>query len=368
MSNKYKDLLLKYVNSQDHFEKRGYFGNVDGAPKCGCVEDMPMMTGKADCTEATKAPSDLAKGFQADEVQACQGPPANDLGGQVRRFNEQGDIFKFSLLEKCPKSDEDIAKMKPNLSEKQWKDLTARRFPQQVVVPDLKLDQCNRRAAVCCFTKRNEMSGGGEYEQVNNDNADVCFRETVNYHCVGFAWSKDASDPNSINKQQLLQHVVTDAHGKKMFGNIFDAPQCGCAGETFPTITDAACVQHDGSKIGTCKDSDGKDLSLRGRILSSKEDDQKELLEMALVNVCPMNKDFKNTPAPGNSNPALGGPTSTPLAPAPSTNPSLPPAPPVPSPAPTSAPNASSPDYEEGFIKVWNRFGLFIKKMADQNL
>ena len=292
MNNKYKHLLLKYVNSQDHFEKRGYFGNIDGAPKCGCVEDMPMMTGNADCTEAKKPPA-KSEQFSKDEVQACQGPPQNDLAGQIKRFNEQQDIFKFSLLEKCPRTDEDISKMLPNLNVAQRKDLASRRFPKELVVPELKLDQCTRRAAICCFTKRNDLNGEGEYKQVSR-NADVCFRENINYHCTGFAWSKDASDPNAVYKQQLLQYITKNAHDKGLFGNIYGAAQCGCAGESFPTITDASCVQHDGTKIDACKDGNGKDMTLRARILASKEDDQKELVDMSLVNVCPMDKNFKS--------------------------------------------------------------------------
>jgi hypothetical protein len=37
-------LPLKYVNSrQDQIDKHGYFGNIHGASKCGCVKDRPMM-------------------------------------------------------------------------------------------------------------------------------------------------------------------------------------------------------------------------------------------------------------------------------------------------------------------------------------
>ena len=34
----------------DHFTQRGYVENVPGAPMCGCVEQMPVVT-RSDCTQ-----------------------------------------------------------------------------------------------------------------------------------------------------------------------------------------------------------------------------------------------------------------------------------------------------------------------------
>merc|ERR1712226_654374 len=47
---RYKANNLFYVSMYDHMYKRGYVRNVPGAPMCGCVEKMPIVT-RADCSE-----------------------------------------------------------------------------------------------------------------------------------------------------------------------------------------------------------------------------------------------------------------------------------------------------------------------------
>jgi hypothetical protein len=50
-SNIFKGNTLFHVSLFDHLYKRGYVKNVPGAPMCGCVEQMPIVS-RADCTQA----------------------------------------------------------------------------------------------------------------------------------------------------------------------------------------------------------------------------------------------------------------------------------------------------------------------------
>jgi len=47
---RYRANNLFYISQYDHLYQRGYVTNVPGAPMCGCVEKMPVVT-RADCTE-----------------------------------------------------------------------------------------------------------------------------------------------------------------------------------------------------------------------------------------------------------------------------------------------------------------------------
>lgn len=47
---RYKANNLFYVSMSDHMHDRGYVRNVPGAPMCGCVEQMPLVS-RSDCTE-----------------------------------------------------------------------------------------------------------------------------------------------------------------------------------------------------------------------------------------------------------------------------------------------------------------------------
>jgi len=49
---RYRANNLFYVSMSDHMHDRGYVRNVQGAPMCGCVEHMPIVS-RSDCTEIT---------------------------------------------------------------------------------------------------------------------------------------------------------------------------------------------------------------------------------------------------------------------------------------------------------------------------
>jgi len=90
------------VSMYDHLVQRGYARNVPGAPMCGCVEQMPVVT-RADCTEITVTEDvtftyNSEDGLRAEisntdiQFNACQGANNNnnDLGAYYERLvNEE---------------------------------------------------------------------------------------------------------------------------------------------------------------------------------------------------------------------------------------------------------------------------------------
>lgn len=47
---RYRGNNLFYVSMYDHLEQRGYVREVPGAPMCGCVDKMPVIS-RSDCTQ-----------------------------------------------------------------------------------------------------------------------------------------------------------------------------------------------------------------------------------------------------------------------------------------------------------------------------
>jgi len=97
---------LFYVSLYDHMTQRGYVRSVPGAPMCGCVEQMPVVT-RADCTEIEIASETVQFSFDdnvgeliADvtdldiNFNACQGANNNnnDLKSYVERLYDEGKI------------------------------------------------------------------------------------------------------------------------------------------------------------------------------------------------------------------------------------------------------------------------------------
>jgi len=85
---RYKANNLFYVSMYDHMHQRGYVGNIPGAPMCGCVEKMPIVS-RSDCTqvevtERFKFKKDASTGFTGEiyrtdlNFNACQGANNNN--------------------------------------------------------------------------------------------------------------------------------------------------------------------------------------------------------------------------------------------------------------------------------------------------
>lgn len=99
---RYKGNNLFYISQYDHLYQRGYVTNVPGAPMCGCVEKMPIVT-RADCTEIDEVEywkfdwNAVSAEFTAYldraeiEFNACQGAGKNnDLEAFYQRLYNEG--------------------------------------------------------------------------------------------------------------------------------------------------------------------------------------------------------------------------------------------------------------------------------------
>jgi hypothetical protein len=100
-SNIFKGNNLFHISAFDHLVTRGYVKNVPGAPMCGCVEQMPIVS-RADCTEmelvqaTTFAFQDgtvevTPSGEWEVEFNSCvgRGGEENDLGAYVERLFDE---------------------------------------------------------------------------------------------------------------------------------------------------------------------------------------------------------------------------------------------------------------------------------------
>lgn len=109
-SNKYKANNLFYISQYDHLYKRGYVTNVPGAPMCGCVEKMPIVT-RADCTEidvkeywkfqwiASLESFTIILDRAEIDFETCDGSPAdNDLRDYFKKLYED-DLVSWDDFE-----------------------------------------------------------------------------------------------------------------------------------------------------------------------------------------------------------------------------------------------------------------------------
>jgi len=110
-TSRYKGNNLFYVTLYDHLVQRGYVGNVPGAPKCACVEEMPVVT-RSDCTQVdtTNEEFDFVYfygDFNATLVQvdidfnSCQGANNNnnDLEAYYEQLTNDGKASEAELAE-----------------------------------------------------------------------------------------------------------------------------------------------------------------------------------------------------------------------------------------------------------------------------
>jgi len=104
--SRYKANNLFYVSMYDHMYQRGYVRNVPGAPMCGCLEKMPIVT-RSDCTEIDATEfwkfdwSAETQSFTAYldrselSFNACQGAGGNnDLDKFYKRLQNEGRTTK----------------------------------------------------------------------------------------------------------------------------------------------------------------------------------------------------------------------------------------------------------------------------------
>lgn len=128
--SKYKGNNLFYVSMYDHLFTRGYVRNVPGAPKCGCLDRMPVVS-RSDCTEVDVTELWVAKFSPADLASDDDGTPASssfslDLdpeNGVTIRFNacrgagRNNDLASYyhRLFDEGRASAEELAEVRQNL-------------------------------------------------------------------------------------------------------------------------------------------------------------------------------------------------------------------------------------------------------------
>lgn len=95
LTNDLKANVLFYVSMYDHLYTRGYVENFQGAPMCGCLEEMPVVS-RADCTYPTAEERFVARydeygafmGIMLRDMDisfnACNGNTNNDLYSYIR--------------------------------------------------------------------------------------------------------------------------------------------------------------------------------------------------------------------------------------------------------------------------------------------
>ena len=101
---RYRGNSLFYISMYDHLSQRGYVREVPGAPMCGCIDQMPVVT-RADCTEMNINESyqvtlkDNGRMFAeitgtTIEFNACRDADGNaggnDLENYLRYLNNEG--------------------------------------------------------------------------------------------------------------------------------------------------------------------------------------------------------------------------------------------------------------------------------------
>eukprot|EP00752_Nemacystus_decipiens_P013910 g12347.t1 len=194
--------LFHFVRNVNKTESGGYYGNVEGAPECGCIEEMPMVDNAA-CSK-----------FNWEGIGPCWD---NSLRSQ----------YKYNLDER-PNGE-----MENNLV----------RECDNMDVPEYDFRTCDHNTYMCCWT---ENDGNGM-----QDNTDVCYVGDTGYpgesegevHCHGFVWPEDATDKYIHLLAQFVQHYDhRDRRG--YYGNLPDAPMCGCI-EDMPIVSEADCTTYD---------------------------------------------------------------------------------------------------------------------------
>ncbi|CAM9604682.1 unnamed protein product [Ectocarpus fasciculatus] len=216
--------LYHSVINTGRTDEGGYYGNVEGAPQCGCLEDMPVVS-FSECSR-----------FSGDGITDCgeHGLYSN----YVSRIGEPNGELETNLVRIC----------------------------DNYAVPDYDFRSCDHNTYMCCWTE-NDVNGV-------LDNTDVCrvhdypsTGETLEYpgdsegdvHCHGIVWPEDATDKFI---HLLAQYVQTFDHmdHKGYFGNIEGGPMCGCA-EDMPEVSkaDATCyspTDEDPDRIRGCSPND----------------------------------------------------------------------------------------------------------------
>ncbi|CAM9859661.1 unnamed protein product [Pylaiella littoralis] len=193
--------LYYYVKNVNRTDDGGYYGNLEGSPECGCIEEMPVVS-EAACSK-----------YGGEGIEPCWD---NSLRSQYKhKLKEPKGEMEYNLVRECDNED----------------------------VPDFDFRSCSDNTYMCCWTENNGQGMA--------DNTDVCRVGQMEYpgesegevHCHGFVWPEDATDKYIHLLAQFVQHFDhRDRRG--YYGHLPDAPMCGCI-EDMPEVSEADCTTYD---------------------------------------------------------------------------------------------------------------------------
>ncbi|KAI3656819.1 hypothetical protein MP638_006609 [Amoeboaphelidium occidentale] len=101
MTDANKRRLLDFINTQDHFGRRGYFGAIGEYNKCDCIENMPIVS-RSDCSELNGAANPRScdpRGFYGERV-----GNGNNLADKYRSLGGNPALFSLNLVGNCTRS------------------------------------------------------------------------------------------------------------------------------------------------------------------------------------------------------------------------------------------------------------------------
>jgi len=191
-TSRYKANNLFYVSMYDHMYKRGYVRNVPGAPMCGCVEQMPIVS-RSDCTqtdveEKYAVTCDESLNFSAElinveiEFNACQGKKNNDLWSYYETLysekkvtlEKKNKLYSHLVGDKnCPQA------LERNLAAKGFvKGISDSAYPYVLTFPEVDTSQFVH--GIC-------VVGASSATAISTD-TDLVYKEVPNFQTGQTAW------------------------------------------------------------------------------------------------------------------------------------------------------------------------------------
>jgi hypothetical protein len=101
MTDANKRKLLDFVNTEDHFGTRGYFGAIGEYNKCDCIENMPIVS-RSDCSELNGAANPKACDPRGSYGEAVGN--GNNLADKYRSLGGNPALFSINLVGDCANS------------------------------------------------------------------------------------------------------------------------------------------------------------------------------------------------------------------------------------------------------------------------
>lgn len=170
----YRANVLFYVAQYDHLYQRGYVENLPGAPMCGCLEEMPVVS-RSDCTYPVVEERYVARfdpfgafiGIQMRDVDiefnACNGNPNNNLYTYIRDRLDSVDETETAQFLVGPQNNNEQQSNCAEAVEARWESEAAQAMSaNQEVNPNSNSNSNNNQASnsVTCEEQYNTIAGG----------------------------------------------------------------------------------------------------------------------------------------------------------------------------------------------------------------